>query len=421
MTTNHNQKFYEKTPDERWQLLGKQFGLSKTELAALAADASPAGNQTIENYLTDYRIPEGVVTGLVVNGKEYTVPMAIEEPSVIAAACNGAKMTAYSGGVAAPEQDRLMIGQVVLKNVANPYLFKNRLLKQEDEILKVANEAYPSIQQYGGGATAIRVRCPEDFVIIDLLVDVVDAMGANMVNTMAEAVGHWLSAKGQTVVAAILSNYATDSLQSVSCTLDFADIATDQLSGADVASRIADLSFLAQVDPYRAATHNKGIMNGIDAVMLAAGNDWRAIESGAHAYAAMEGQYRGLATWHVVGDKLVGKMTLPMAVGTVGGSIGTRQLTATNAKISQIKSAPELAAVAASVGLVQNLAALRALATSGIQAGHMKLQYRVVAMRAGATAEEAGLLAKRLAGLDHVDEQVAQQELSKMRKEQAHD
>ena len=314
-----------------------------------------------------------------------------------------------------------MIGQVVLKNVANPYLFKNRLLKQEDEILKVANEAYPSIQQYGGGATGIRVRCPEDFVIIDLLVDVVDAMGANMVNTMAEAVGHWLSAKGQTVVAAILSNYATDSLQSVSCTLDFADIATDQLSGADVASRIADLSFLAQVDPYRAATHNKGIMNGIDAVMLAAGNDWRAIESGAHAYAAMEGQYRGLATWHVVGDKLVGKMTLPMAVGTVGGSIGTRQLTATNAKISQIKSAPELAAVAASVGLVQNLAALRALATSGIQAGHMKLQYRVVAMRAGATAEEAGPLAKRLAGLDHVDEQVAQQELSKMRKEQAHD
>ena len=288
MTTNHNQKFYEKTPDERRQLLGKQFGLSKTELAALAADASPAGNQTIENYLTDYRIPEGVVTGLVVNGKEYTVPMAIEEPSVIAAACNGAKMTAYSGGVAAPEQDRLMIDQVVFKNVANPYLFKNRLLKQEDEILKVANEAYPSIQQYGGGATGIRVRCPEDFVIIDLLVDVVDAMGANMVNTMAEAVGHWLSAKGQTVVAAILSNYATDSLQSVSCTLDFADIATDQLSGADVASRIADLSFLAQVDPYRAATHNKGIMNGIDAVMLAAGNDWRAIESGAHAYAAME-------------------------------------------------------------------------------------------------------------------------------------
>lgn len=420
MTTNQNQKFYEKTPAERRQLLGKKAGLSKEELASLAAAASPVGDQTVENYLTDYRLPEGVVTGLVVNGREYTVPMVIEEPSVIAAACNGARMTAYSGGLVAPQQDRLMIGQVILKNVANPYLFKNRLLKKEDEILKVANEAYPSIQQYGGGATGIRVRCPEDFVIVDLLVNVVDAMGANMVNTMAEAVGHWLTAKGQTVVAAILSNYATDSLQTVSCTLDFADVATDQVKGEDVAARIADLSFLAQVDPYRAATHNKGIMNGIDAVIIAAGNDWRAIESGAHAYAAMEGQYRGLSTWHVVGE-LVGKMTLPLAVGTVGGSIGTRQLTTTNAKISQIKSAPELAAVAASVGLVQNLAALRALATAGIQAGHMKLQYRVVAMRAGATAEEAGPLAQRLAQLDRVDEQVAQQELAKMRKEQAHD
>lgn len=421
MTTNQNQKFYEKTPAERRQLLGKKVGLSKEELASLSTDASPVGDQTVENYLTDYRLPEGVVTGLVVNGREYTVPMVIEEPSVIAAACNGARMTAYSGGLVAPQQDRLMIGQVILKNVANPYLFKNRLLKKEDEILKVANEAYPSIQQYGGGATGIRVRCPEDFVIVDLLVNVVDAMGANMVNTMAEAVGHWLTAKGQTVVAAILSNYATDSLQTVSCTLDFTDVATDQVKGEDVAARIADLSFLAQVDPYRAATHNKGIMNGIDAVMIAAGNDWRAIESGAHAYAAIEGQYRGLSTWHVVGDKLVGKMTLPLAVGTVGGSIGTRQLTTTNAKISKIKSAPELAAVAASVGLVQNLAALRALATAGIQVGHMKLQYRVVAMRAGATAEEAGPLAQRLAQLDRVDEQVAQQELAKMRKEQAHD
>lgn len=419
--TNNEQKFYEKTPAERRAILGKKFHLSADELKALAADARPEGDQMVENYLTDYRLPEGVVTGLVVNGRQYTVPMAIEEPSVIAAACNGARMTAYSGGIQAEKADRLMIGQVVMSNIGNPYLYRNHLLKQQDEILKIANDAYPSIQQYGGGAVGIRVRCPEDFVILDLLVNVVDAMGANMVNTMAEAVGHWLSSKGQTVVAAILSNYATDSLQTVSVRMDVADVATDTMSGADVANRIADLSFLAQVDPYRAATHNKGIMNGIDAVLIAAGNDWRAVESGAQAYAAMEGQYRGLSTWHVVGDQLVGKMTLPMAVGTVGGSIGTRQLTATNAKISQIKSAAELAAVAASVGLVQNLAALRALATSGIQQGHMKLQYRVVAIRAGATAEEAGPLAKRLASLDHVDEDVAKTELAKLRKEQGND
>lgn len=419
--TNNEQKFYEKTPAERRAILGKKFHLSADELKALAADVRPEGDQMVENYLTDYRLPEGVVTGLVVNGRQYTVPMAIEEPSVIAAACNGARMTAYSGGIQAEKADRLMIGQVVMSNIGNPYLYRNHLLKQQDEILKIANDAYPSIQQYGGGAVGIRVRCPEDFVILDLLVNVVDAMGANMVNTMAEAVGHWLSSKGQTVVAAILSNYATDSLQTVSVRMDVADVATDTMSGADVANRIADLSLLAQVDPYRAATHNKGIMNGIDAVLIAAGNDWRAVESGAQAYAAMEGQYRGLSTWHVVGGQLVGKMTLPMAVGTVGGSIGTRQLTATNAKISQIKSAAELAAVAASVGLVQNLAALRALATSGIQQGHMKLQYRVVAIRAGATAEEAGPLAKRLASLDHVDEDVAKTELAKLRKEQGND
>ncbi|HIW69984.1 MAG TPA: hydroxymethylglutaryl-CoA reductase, degradative [Candidatus Limosilactobacillus merdipullorum] len=421
MTNNQEKKFYEKTPAERRAILGKKFGLSADELKAMAADARPEGAQMVENYLTDYRLPEGVVTGLVVNGKEYTVPMAIEEPSVIAAACNGARMTAYAGGVTAEKADRLMIGQVVMENIANPYLYRNHLLKQKDEILKIANDAYPSIQQYGGGAVGIRVRCPEDFVVLDLLVNVVDAMGANTVNTMAEAVGRWLSSKGQTVVAAILSNYATDSLQSVSVALEFPDVATDQMKGADVAARIADLSFLAQVDSYRAATHNKGIMNGIDAVLIAAGNDWRAVESGAQAYAAMEGQYRGLATWHVVGDKLIGKMTLPMAVGTVGGSIGARQLTATNAKISQIKSVPELAAVAASVGLVQNLAALRALASTGIQEGHMKLQYRVVAMRVGATAEEAGPLADRLAHLDHVDEDVSKEELSKLRKEQGHD
>lgn len=415
----NKEKFYEKTPEERRQLLGEQFHLSADELAAMNHDASKEGNQVVENYLTDYRLPEGVVTGLVVNGKEYTVPMAVEEPSVIAAACNGARMTAYSGGITADAQERVMIGQILLENVANPYLFKNRLLKQEDKILKVANDAFPGIQQYGGGAIGMRVRCPEDFVIVELLVNVADAMGANTVNTMAEAVANWLREKKRTVVAAILSNYATNNLQTVSCQLDLADVATKELSGAEVASRIADLSFWAQVDPYRAATHNKGIMNGIDAVMIAAGNDWRAIESGAHAYAAMEGQYRGLATWHVVGDKLVGKMTLPMAVGTVGGSIDLRQLNRTNAKISQIQSAAELAAVAASVGLVQNLAALRAIATSGIQAGHMKLQYRVVASRVGAQPAEVAALVRRLETLDHVDDDVAKQELAKMRKEEA--
>lgn len=242
-------------------------------------------------------------------------------------------------------------------------------------------------------------------------------MGANSVNTMAEAVGRELSAQGYHVLVAILSNLATNSLQTVNCAVDFAQLATKQLPGDQVAARIAKLSDLAQVDPYRAATHNKGIMNGIDAVMIASGNDWRAIESGAHAYAARDGHYRGLSTWTVRDGRLHGELTLPLPVGVVGGSIGLNPLTKANYRISKIQTAEQLAAVTASIGLAQNLAALRALATTGIQAGHMKLQYRSLAVSVGARPAEVPLVVAQLASQHHVDQETARQVLAKIRKD----
>ena len=242
-------------------------------------------------------------------------------------------------------------------------------------------------------------------------------MGANTVNTMAEAVAHYLKEQGYDVLTAILSNAAFMSLQSAACRVSFKNLATATMNGEVVAQRIAELSQLAQVDPYRAATHNKGIMNGIDALMIASGNDWRAIESGAYAYAASSGQLKGLSTWEIDGDALLGRIKLPLPVGTVGGSIGLNPLTRLNFKINGIHSAGELARVAASLGLAQNLAALRALATSGIQAGHMQMQYRSLAVAVGATAAEVPVLVKRLKKLPQVNQNVAKQALQELRKD----
>lgn len=313
------------------------------------------------------------------------------------------------------------MGQVVLDDVTDKAAVTSWLLKHQDEILTIANQAHPSMQARGGGAKSMKVRTPGDFISVDLGIDVCQAMGANSVNTMAEAVGKWLTGQGFHVITAILSNLATQSLQTATCKVDFRYLATPEMDGKEVAQRIARLSDLAQVDPYRAATHNKGIMNGIDAVMIASGNDWRAIESGAHAYAARDGQYRGLSTWEIQDDYLVGKIVLPLPVGVIGGSIGLNKMTKINYHISQIKSAEELAAVTASIGLAQNLAALRALTTTGIQAGHMKLQYRSLAASVGATPAEVPLVVARLKQRSHVDQALAKEILSTIRKDQVND
>lgn len=409
--------FYRLDPQRRRMRLIHALQMPSTVAETLADHASDLGNELVENYLTDYGLPEGLGLNLTVNGRKYAVPMVVEEPSVIAAASNGAMRVQASGGFTAPRQQRELIGQVVLTDVSNIPATVKRLTAQRDHLLAVANAAHPSMQRRGGGAQSLTIRTPGDFISVDLGINVCQAMGANSVNTMAEAVAHELSRQGYQVLVAILSNLATNSLQTVSCDVDFAHLATRQMAGDQVARRIAQLSQLAQVDPYRAATHNKGIMNGIDAVMIASDNDWRAIESGAHAYAARDGQYRGLSSWTIRKGRLHGELTLPMPVGVVGGSIGLNPLTKLNYRISRIQTAEELAAVATSLGLAQNLAALRALATTGIQAGHMKLQYRSLAVSVGATAGEVPLVVAKLAECPHVDRQTAQRVLAKIRKD----
>lgn len=419
--TDWQHGFYKLSADDRRQQLTKACQLSPIEEQVLANTSSDLGDELVENYITDYSLPEGVALNITVNNRQYVVPMVIEEPSVIAAASNGAHRVSRSGGFNAPQQDRQLVGQVVLDDVTDKAAVTSWLLEHQDEILTIANQAHPSMQARGGGAKSMKVRTPGDFISIDLGIDVCQAMGANSVNTMAEAVGKWLTDKGFHVITAILSNLATQSLQTATCKVDFRYLATPEMDGKEVAQRIARLSDLAQVDPYRAATHNKGIMNGIDAVMIASGNDWRAIESGAHAYAARDGQYRGLSTWEIQDDYLVGKIVLPLPVGVIGGSIGLNKMTKINYHISQIKSAEELAAVTASVGLAQNLAALRALTTTGIQAGHMKLQYRSLAASVGATPAEVPLVVAQLKQRSHVDQALAKEILSTIRKDQFND
>ena len=419
--TDWQHGFYKLSADDRRQQLTKARQLSPIEEQVLANTSSDLGNELVENYITDYSLPEGVALNITVNNRQYVVPMVIEEPSVIAAASNGAHRVSRSGGFNAPQQDRQLVGQVVLDDVTDKAAVTSWLLKHQDEILTIANQAHPSMQARGVGAKSMKVRTTGDFISVDLGIDVCQAMGANSVNTMAEAVGKWLTGQGFHVITAILSNLATQSLQTATCKVDFRYLATPEMDGKEVAQRIARLSDLAQVDPYRAATHNKGIMNGIDAVMIASGNDWRAIESGAHAYAARDGQYRGLSTWEIQDDYLVGKIVLPLPVGVIGGSIGLNKMTKINYHISQIKSAEELAAVTASIGLAQNLAALRALTTTGIQAGHMKLQYRSLAASVGATPAEVPLVVARLKQRSHVDQALAKEILSTIRKDQVND
>lgn len=412
---------YRLSDAQRRQIVSDQFNLSTDERDLLAANASQLGNQLIENYLTDYRLPEGLVTNLVVNDKTYAVPVVTEEPSVVAAACNGAQRVALSGGFLAPDAKRAMLGQVVLKNVADPDKLKNWLTSHEAEILSVANAAHPSMQKRGGGAKKIRLRKIDPFVSVDLIIGVGEAMGANTVNTMAEAVAHYLKDHGYDVLTAILTNAAFMSLQMACCRVNFKQLATPTMDGRTVAERIAELSELAQVDPYRAATHNKGIMNGIDALMIASGNDWRAIESGAYAYAARSGQLKGISTWQVSNDALVGRIELPLPVGTVGGSIGLNPMTRLNFKINGIQSAGELAKIAASLGLAQNLAALRALATNGIQAGHMQMQYRSLAVMVGAKDNEIPALVKQLKQMPQVSQAAAKKALQELRKDSTND
>lgn len=383
--------FYKLTPKERLQFVRDFAGLTDEEVALLTNTGSlplDIADRMIENVVGAMPTPLGIGVNFLVNDRDYLIPMAIEEPSVVAAASYAAKIVREGGGFHTSSTLPVMIGQVQIVGVKDPYGGKMRIIEHREEILKKANEQDPVLVGAGGGAKDIEARIIKTtqgpMVIAELLVDCRDAMGANAVNTMAEAVAPMLERiTGGRVYLRIISNLATRRLVRAWCV-----VPKKSLGGEEVVDGIVNASAFAAADPYRAATHNKGIMNGIIAVVLATCNDHRAIEAGAHAYAVKDGSYTTLSMWEKNGDgDLVGSIELPMAVGLVGGAVRTHPIAKIAVKILGVKSANEFGEVLASVGLAQNLGALRALSHEGIQRGHMSLHARNIAVTAGATGE----------------------------------
>jgi hydroxymethylglutaryl-CoA reductase len=392
--------FYKLTPDQRVALVKEFAGLSDEECALLLNTGSlplEAADRMIENVVGAFPLPLGIGVNFLINDRDYLVPMAIEEPSVVAAASYAAKMVREGGGFHTSSTAPVMIGQIQVVDVADAEEAKQRVLAAKQEILKEANAQDPVLSSVGGGAKDLDAKVISTtvgaMVIVELHVDCRDAMGANAVNTMAEAVAPTVERiTGGRVYLRIISNLATKRLAKAWCT-----VPKDALGGEDVVDGIVNASAFAAADPYRAATHNKGAMNGIIAVVLATGNDHRAIEAGAHAYAAINGRYTSLSTWEKTpnGD-LKGTIELPMAVGLIGGAVRTHPIAKIAIKILNVKTANELAEALAAVGLAQNLAALRALAHEGIQRGHMSLHARNIAVAAGATGELINTIAEQM-------------------------
>ena len=388
--------FYKVTVCERRTLVSDATGVDAAAIAkALESgglDADTA-DKFVENVIGTYGLPYGVTLNVRVNGQDHVVPMVVEEPSVVAAASNAAKMVRAGGGFQAEVDEPLMISQVQLVEVVDADGARERILAAKREILALADRAVPGLVARGGGARDLEVRTlgerSDAMMVAHVLVDCRDAMGANLINTIAEAVADRLAElAGARVGLRILSNLCDKRCVRVRCRVPASVLATDDMDGQAVIDGIVNASRFAELDPYRAATHNKGIMNGVDAVVIATGNDWRAVEAGAHAFAARSGRYSPLSIWRRDGDALAGVLELPLALGTVGGTLRVHPSARLSLDVMGVTSASELAAVAAAVGLASNLAAVRALATDGIQRGHMALHARSVALAAGANGGE---------------------------------
>ena len=392
--------FYKLSVKERMKIVKEFAGLTDEEVSLLQSTGSLSlelADRMIENVVGAIPIPLGIAVNFLINGKDYLIPMAIEETSVVAAASYGAKMTRSKGGIFTDSTEPVMIGQIQVVKVKDPYRARMAILESKDEILEKANEQDPMLVSVGGGAKDVRAKVIHTIrgamVIAELLVDCRDAMGANAVNTMAEAVAPMIEKiTGGKVLLRIISNLATERLARAWTVVD-----KEEVGGEEVVDGIVDAYAFAAADPYRAATHNKGILNGIIAVALATCNDHRAIEAGAHAYAARSGHYSPLSVWEKNEDgDLVGSIELPLAVGIIGGATKVHPVAKVALKILGVKTARELSEVMAAVGLAQNLAALRALAHEGIQRGHMSLHARNIAIMAGATGDLIDLIAERM-------------------------
>lgn len=392
--------FYKLSPEERLKIVRKFAGLSEEEAELLHRTGAlelEQANRMIENVVGTTELPLGMTTNFLINDRDYLIPMAIEEPSVVAAASNAARMARERGGFHTESTPPIMIGQIQLVDVKNPTEAREKILEAKEQILARANEQDPVLVKLGGGAKDIEVRVLTTHLgpmtIIHLLVDVRDAMGANVINTMCEAVAPLIEElTGGRVFLRIVSNLATYRLARAR-----AIFAKEALGGEEVVDGVLQAYAFAAADPYRCATHNKGVMNGVIAVALATSNDTRALESGAHAYAAIGGSYKPLTRWERTSEgDLLGKIELPVAVGTIGGATAVHPIAKICRKILGVQSARELGEIMAAVGLAQNLAAMRALATDGIQQGHMKLHARNIAAMAGAKGELIDIVARRM-------------------------
>jgi len=393
-------------PQERLAHICKAVGLDDAQYSQLAKPGAlplETANGMIENVIGTFELPMAVAGYFQINGKDVIVPMAVEEPSIVAAASFMAKLARVSGGFQTSSTGPLMRAQVQVVGVSDPYGARLAILKHKDELIGLANSRDKVLIGLGGGCRDIEVHVFPDtprgpMIVAHLIVDVRDAMGANTVNTMAESIAERVEQiAGGKVRLRILSNLADLRLARASVRYSADTLATKDYSGEEVIDGVIDAYLFAAIDPYRAATHNKGIMNGIDPVIVATGNDWRAVEAGAHAYATRGGRYTSLTTWEKAqnGD-LVGTIEMPMPVGLVGGATKTHPLARLALKIMDVKSAQELGEIAVAVGLAQNMGALRALATEGIQRGHMTLHARNVALGAGATGDDVDWVVKQM-------------------------
>ncbi|GAB4445327.1 MAG: hydroxymethylglutaryl-CoA reductase, degradative [Anaerolineales bacterium] len=432
MTTSRISGFYNMTLEERRAKLAEAFSspegthLTPPELAAWTSGglSAESADHMIENVVGLHSLPLGIALNFVVNGRDVLVPMAIEEPSVVAGASFMAKLARAGSGFTATATDPLMIGQMQVIHVTNLHEAKLKLYEHKAELLAEADSIDPILKKFGGGARDLEVRVIDDspiggFLVVHLIYDVRDAMGANAVNTACERLAPKVEAiTGGRVHLRILSNLADRRIARARCTIPVKELAFEtttqdgilRYSGEEVRDGIIAAYAFAAADPYRAATHNKGIMNGVDAVVIATGNDWRAIEAGAHAYAARSGRYTSLSTWGKDADgNLVGTLEMPMAVGIVGGATKVHPAAQAAVKLMGVKTANELAEIIVSVGLAQNMAALRALATEGIQRGHMSLHARQVAIAAGASGDliekvAAQMVAEKVVRIDRAEE-----------------
>ena len=401
-----DRKFYQLSVEERLQSLQALTGLSDQELKVLNGTQGLNSTQAdfmIENVVGTFALPLGIAQNFLINGREVLVPMVIEEASVVAAASFMAKLARAGGGFLATTTAPEMIGQLQILDVSDPPTAKKALLEEKDALLQKATVVDPLLQKLGGGARDIDIRLIENsaigpFLVLHLLFDVRDAMGANAVNSALEAISADVEriSRGR-VLLRILSNLADKRLAKAQCTIPLEVLAFEGFSAEQVRDDIIAAWAFADADPYRAATHNKGIMNGVDAVVIATGNDWRAVEAGAHAYAARSGRYTSLSSWSKDAEgNLHGELEMPMAVGTIGGATKSHPTAKLALQLMGVRSAQELAQSIVSVGLAQNLGALRALATEGIQRGHMALHARQVAVSAGASDAMVETLARQL-------------------------